>query len=137
MNNDFKSEQAYDQDRFDRYVWRRQRATGLTRRQVLKDLAGLAAGVSTFGSLPLRAYGQAPPPIVKPTPPDKFRILGTNRETLFQAFKGQGYLTPASLFFVRNHTTTPRIDGETWSLSIEGSGVATPTTFTLDDLIAL
>ncbi|MCY2966602.1 MAG: sulfite oxidase [Planctomycetota bacterium] len=136
MNN-FKNEQDYDQDRFERHVWSQQSATGLSRRQVIKNLAGLAAGVATFGALPMPTYGQALPPIVKPTPADKFRTLGTNRETLFQAFKGQGYLTPASLFFVRNHTTTPRIDGDTWSLRIEGSGVTTPSNFTLNQLKAL
>ena len=130
-------ERDYDQDRFEYRVWERQRATGLSRRQVIKNLAGLAVGASAIGSLRSRSYGQSPPTIVKPTPPEKFRILGTNRETLFDAFKGQGYLTPASLFFVRNHTSTPLIDGETWSLSIEGSGVTTPTTFTQDDLITL
>lgn len=137
MNHNFQSEQDYDRDRFDRHVWGQQRATGLSRREVLRNLAGLAAGVTAFGASPLRSLGQAPSPIVKPTPADKFRALGTNRESLFQAFKGQGYLTPASLFFVRNHTSTPRIDGDTWSLSIEGPGVARPTTFTLDDLTAL
>ncbi|WP_165225522.1 sulfite oxidase [Aquisphaera insulae] len=137
MNNHSDNERNYDQDRLERHVWERQRTTGLSRRSVMRNLAGLAAGVSAFAGSPLRSYGQSAPPIVKPTPPDKFRILGTNRETLFQAFKGQGYLTPASLFFVRNHTSTPRIDADTWSLSIEGSGVARPITFTLDDLHAL
>ncbi|WP_165245506.1 sulfite oxidase [Paludisphaera soli] len=137
MNNAFKNEQDYDRERFEMEVWKRRHATGQTRRQVVRTLAGLAAGASAFGSLPSRGFAQAPATIVKPTPPDKFRILGTNRETLFHAFKGRGYLTPASLFFVRNHTSTPLIDAETWSLSVEGGGVARPRTFTLDDLISL
>jgi DMSO/TMAO reductase YedYZ molybdopterin-dependent catalytic subunit len=137
MAQTFRNEQHYDRDRLERHVWARQRAMGLTRRQMMTRLAGVAAGAAAFGALPVRSFAQALPPIVKPTPEDVFRILGTNRETRFEAFKGAGYLTPAPLFFVRNHTTTPRIDVNTWRLRIEGPGVSNPTSFSLDDLLQL
>lgn len=141
MTNPVRNEALHDRDRIERYVWAQRRATGWSRRAVLGRLFGATAGLTAsaiLGGGPLSALAQtADPPIVKPTPPDKFRVLGTNRETLFEAFKGQGYLTPASLFFIRNHTATPRVEASNWSLTIDGSGVANPRSFTLDDLLAL
>lgn len=137
MAESFKSESDYDQERLDQHVWQQIRETGWSRRRVLQTLLTASVGAAAFSAIPRPSFAQALPPVVKPTPADKFRTLGTNRETLFEAFKGQGYITPASLFFVRNHTTTPRIDAETWSLRIEGSGIETPTTFTLEDLFQL
>lgn len=136
INDPMRNESLYDQDRLERYVWNQQQQTGHTRREILKKLFGATVGVATVGALTGTARA-ADPPIVKPTPADKFRTLGTNRETLFEALKGVGYVTPASLFFIRNHTSTPRIDATTWKLSIEGPGVVNPRTFTLDQLNAL
>lgn len=136
MNNSFKTEQHYDQDRLERHIWTQQRANGWSRRRVLQHLAAASIGAVTLGGAG-RSLAQGGSPIVKPTPANQFRTLGTNRETLFEVFKGQGYITPASLLFVRNHTTTPIINGETWTLSIEGSGITTPRTYTLDDLLSL
>lgn len=130
--NEYKTEFDYDDDRLDRYVWRRQRFGGHSRREVLKTLAALAAGAGIFGGSTQRAHA-----IVKPVPGTIFRTLGTNRETRFDAFKGQGYIPPSSLLFIRNHTDTPVIDPLTWSLTIDGPGVTTPTAFTLDQLKAL
>ncbi|MCW5625348.1 MAG: sulfite oxidase [Burkholderiales bacterium] len=139
MSDSLKNEAHYDQDRLERFVWAQQQTTGRSRRDILKQAFGLAATAASAGFLgntASNAWAQSLPPIVKPTPADKFRTLGTNRETLFEAHKGQGYLTPASLFFIRNHTTTPRIDPAAWSLRIEGTGVTNPRSFTLDDLLA-
>lgn len=139
MSDSLKHEALYDQDRLERYVWTQQRATGLARREVLKRVFGLAAGAAGAGFLgttPRVGFAQSAPAIVKPTPADKFITLGTNRETRFEALKGQGYLTPASLFFVRNHTVTPTIAVDTWSLRVEGSGVSNPRSFTLNDLLS-
>jgi DMSO/TMAO reductase YedYZ molybdopterin-dependent catalytic subunit len=135
MNEHFSSEENYDAVRLEQHIWKQRRQNGWSRRRALKTLFGATIGGLALAGLPRRAFAQTPPPIVKPTPDSIFRTLSTNRETLFHAFKGKGYLTPASHFFVRNHTTTPIIDGETWSLSIEGAGVDTPTTFSLDDLL--
>lgn len=129
---DYKSEFDYDDDRLDRFVWRRQRFTGQSRREVLKTLAALAAGAGIFGGTAQRASA-----IVKPVPNSQFRTLGTNRETRFEAFKGQGYVPPSSLLFIRNHTDTPAIDPLTWRLTVDGPGVATPTRFSLAQLRAL
>lgn len=138
MNDSMRNEALYEQDRLDRYVWKQQQETGLSRREILKRLFSASVGVAAAGAFTGRAYAADPlPPIVKPTPADKFITLGTNRETRFEAFKGVGEVTPAALFFIRNHTSTPRIDGATWSLSIEGPGVTNPRTFTLADLEAL
>lgn len=137
MSESFSSEHDYDRERLEQRIWSQRRQTGWSRRRVLQTLFGASVGATAFSALPRHAFGQSLPPIVKPTPEDQFRTLGTNRETLFQAFKGRGYITPASLFFIRNHTTTPRIDAETWSLSIEGSGIYNPRTYTLEDLFQL
>jgi sulfane dehydrogenase subunit SoxC len=142
MRDSLKNEASYDADRRDRWLWKLQRAEGISRRQALGRLGLSALGGAAFAwgiGGPRRAFAQeaAPPAVVKPTPEDTFRILNTNRETLFHAFKGQGYLTPASHFFVRNHTSTPSIDAATWSLRIEGAGVRNPIALSYDDLLCM
>jgi sulfane dehydrogenase subunit SoxC len=142
MVDALKNEASYDADRRDRWLWKLQQAEGISRRQALARLGLSALGGAAFAwgvGGPRRAFAQdAPSPaVVKPTPEDTFRILNTNRETLFQAFKGQGYLTPASHFFVRNHTSTPSIDVATWRLRIEGAGVSNPIELSYDDLLCL
>src|SRR5688572_13412609 len=107
-------EAAYEALRRNQRIWRLTREQRLSRRAALEQLArgalASAAVASGFSwSRPLQAQEAPLPPIVKPTPEDAFRILGTNRETLWEALKDSGYLTPESLFFIRNHTTTPRI----------------------------
>lgn len=138
MSDSLKHEATYDQDRLDRYIRAEQRATGHTPRELLQKVFGFAHGTAAAGTfgLPMGSAARAVATIVKPTPADKFITLGTNRETRFEAFKGQGYLTPNSLFFIRNHTLTPRIDADTWRLQIDGSGVTTPRSFSLQDLLA-
>ena len=121
----------------DRRAWRER---GLSRRELLR--AG-AAGALLLGAGGVRlpdALAQAPaPPIVKPLPPEWFIPIGTNAEMRWEAMAGQGYLTPAARFFVRNHTATPRIDPRTWRLQVFGSGLRRPegVAFGLRDLHAL
>ncbi|HMJ14584.1 MAG TPA: twin-arginine translocation signal domain-containing protein, partial [Polyangiaceae bacterium] len=68
MPNSHENEEAYDDDRLDRRLWKTTRDTGLSRRQALQ-LLSLAAGAASFGSFPRRVFGQtAPAPISKPTP---------------------------------------------------------------------
>ena len=50
---------------------------------------------------------------------------------------GRGYLTPASLFFVRNHDSSPAIDLATWRLKVEGPGVERALELTYDELLRL
>lgn len=76
--------------------------------------------------------------IVKPLPPELFTIRGTNAETNWPALKDTGYLTPADRFFVRNHTATPVLDADGWSLRVWGDGLrGGGAEFGLDDLKAL
>jgi DMSO/TMAO reductase YedYZ molybdopterin-dependent catalytic subunit len=139
MVRDLRDEAVFDAERRERRLWMLQRGSGLSRREALAQLGWLALGGAALASgvsLPRRAFAQAAPPaVVKPTPENIFRTLNTNRESLFEAFKDQGYLTPASHFFVRNHTSTPSIDAATWALRIEGAGVDNPITLSYEDLL--
>jgi sulfane dehydrogenase subunit SoxC len=49
----------------------------------------------------------------------------------------RGYVVPNELFFVRNHTRTPRIDVSTWRLKVEGSGVERPFELAYDALLSM
>ncbi|WP_232345108.1 sulfite oxidase [Actinoplanes awajinensis] len=121
-------EAAYDEARL--RDWAAGRARGFARR----DLFALAAVAGTAGLLPSPAQA-ADAPIVKPLPPELFKVFGTNAETKWSALKGQGYYVPIDRFFVRNHTSTPTIDAADWSLEISGSGLRGPAVHvTLDDL---
>ena len=44
----------------------------------------------------------------------------------WEAMRGQRLLVPNERFFVRNHTSTPRIDAATWRLRVFGSGLRAP-----------
>jgi len=85
--------------------------------------------------LPARAL--AAPSIVKPLPATDFVVHGTNAETRWEALRGTGSLTPVSKFFVRNHTSTPVLDGGAWRLQIHGDGVSRPLSLWLRELKAL
>ncbi|WP_353947304.1 sulfite oxidase [Streptomyces sp. HUAS MG91] len=135
-------EAAYDRRRLRQWLAGRARADGVDRRDLLRMLAatGLTAGLPTAFAAPARAAAPAAsaPGIVKPLPEEWFTVRGTNAEANFAAFADTGHHTPASRFFVRNHTATPRLDADTWSLRVWGDGLAGEgRTFTLDDLMAL
>ncbi|AEG92584.1 sulfite oxidase-like protein [Ramlibacter tataouinensis TTB310] len=138
-HDELKDEAVYDRDRLERHLWQIQRTTGLDRRKVLRlfasSLAVGAAGGMVPGSMRQASAQQALTPIVKPTPSDLFYTLGTNREMRWEAMRGQDYTVPNELFFVRNHTVTPRLAADTWRLQIFGSGVATPIELTYADLL--
>ncbi|MBL7629067.1 sulfite oxidase, partial [Frankia sp. CN6] len=72
---------------------------------------------------PARAATPGIPTIVKPLPPEVFTVRGTNAETNFEALAGLGRAEPASHFFVRNHTATPRLDAANWRLRVFGDGL--------------
>ena len=65
-------------------------------------------------------------PIVKALPADGFDVHGLNAEMRWEVMRDQGYVVPNASFFVRNHTATPLIDAETWSLSVFGTGLRGP-----------
>jgi sulfane dehydrogenase subunit SoxC len=75
--------------------------------------------------------------VVKPTPPELFFDYGSNKEMRWQNMSQRGYVVPNELFFVRNHTRTPRIDASTWRLKIEGSGVRRPLELAYDTLLSM
>ena len=103
------------------------REHGLSRRDLVRLGASGALVVAAGASGRVtRAGAQAPPassPIVKPLPPEWFIPLGTNAEMRWEAMRGQRDVTPAERFFVRNHTSTPLIDPDTWRLRVFGSGL--------------
>jgi len=65
-------------------------------------------------------------PIVKPLPPYEFRVHGSNAEMRWEVMREHGYVVPNANFFVRNHTSTPLIDAEAWSLRVFGTGLRDP-----------
>src|SRR3712207_2888013 len=120
MDRGLHDERDYDEESSERWGHR------LTRRQMLR-VGGLTATAAAVGptvvqSVTSRAAADVPG-IVKPTPDSLFVARGTNAEMRWSAMSRQGYLTPTDRFFVRNHTSTPRIDPTTWRLRVHGSGV--------------
>jgi len=67
-------------------------------------------------------------PIVRPLPAGEFYGHGLNAEMRWEVMRGQGYAVPSASFFVRNHTATPLIDAETWSLRVFGTGLRSAVT---------
>ena len=135
MERGLLREWEYDAERAER--------VRLDRRSLLRWTA-LAGGVAATSRLagPHTAYAAPAPPaagttIVKPVPTDLFTIRGTNAEMRWEAMRGQGYLTPVDRFFVRNHTSTPRIDLATWRLRVHGSGVRRELSLRYADLLRL
>jgi sulfane dehydrogenase subunit SoxC len=113
---------------------------GLSRRRLMHLLVAGGAAVTWGRRHPRSAQAQTPPGqelVVKPTPPDRFFDYGTNKEMRWETLYGRGYLVPNDLFFVRNHTRTPRLDVATWRLQVEGSGVERPLELRYDDLLAM
>ncbi|WP_405662788.1 sulfite oxidase [Streptomyces sp. RK9] len=130
------TEAAYDRRRLRQWLAGEARADGVARRDVLR----LAAAAGLAAAAPIawpaaRARAATAPGIVKPLPDDVFTLRGTNAETRFDALADTGHLTPASHFFVRNHTTTPRLDAAAWRLTVWGDGLTGGAReFTLADL---
>jgi DMSO/TMAO reductase YedYZ molybdopterin-dependent catalytic subunit len=107
----------------------------LTRRRFMAT-TGVAGASVLAGAAPAAAQTAPAQRIhVKPLPRDVFIDHGLNQETRLETLRG--YLTPASHFFVRNHTTSPRVDLRTWRLRVEGNAVERPLDLTFDDLLGL
>jgi DMSO/TMAO reductase YedYZ molybdopterin-dependent catalytic subunit len=81
--------------------------------------------------------------IVKPLPADEFRVHDSNAEMRWEIMRDRGYVVPNANFFVRNHTSTPLIDAETWRLRVFGTGLRgqvpdrNPVLFSYQDLLDL
>ncbi len=132
-------EGEYERARGEEYLWRRAKQLGVSRRRVLQILAAGSGFPALAGPFASRVFAQAAPPapVVKPTPPDLFHDFGSNKEMRWELMYKRGYLVPNELFFIRNHTRTPRIDIGAWRLRIEGSGVERSLELTYDNLLAL
>jgi DMSO/TMAO reductase YedYZ molybdopterin-dependent catalytic subunit len=131
-------EAAYDDLRLRQ--WLRGEARGFSRRDLLKltaatGLAGVAGAGAAAAPAAAAPAETAAGPIVKPLPPELFTVLGTNAETRFSALRDVGHLVPVDRFFVRNHTSTPVIDAQSWRLEVAGPGLrGGPVSFSLRDL---
>lgn len=141
-----RDEASYEQARREERLWRAAREAGLPRRRFLQQ-AGVAVVGTALGSCGGRAPADraapaAAPPgaagtFVKAVTEDRFIPLGTNAEMRWDQMARQGYVVGNDLFFVRDHTSTPRIDPATWRLVVSGSGVARPLELSYDELLAL
>ncbi|MGW6460085.1 sulfite oxidase [Streptomyces sp. NPDC055078] len=109
------------------------------RRRLLKLFAAVPAAPYLTAAPASAAPLRAAPGIVKPLPPELFTVRGTNAESNFAAFRDTGALTPAERFFVRNHTSTPRLSEKDWTLTVWGSGLhgRRPVEFSYDRLRSL
>jgi DMSO/TMAO reductase YedYZ molybdopterin-dependent catalytic subunit len=106
----------------------------LSRRDFL--VATGAAGAAVLaGAHPAAAQAPAGKFHVKPLPREVFIDHGINQETRLETLRG--YLTPASQFFVRNHSNSPVLDLGAWRLRVEGNAVERPLQLTFDDLLRL
>jgi DMSO/TMAO reductase YedYZ molybdopterin-dependent catalytic subunit len=151
------NEAVYDTVRLNQWLAGQARGEGVTRRGMLKmfGAAGLAAALPALAGHDARATtarGQAAArrvradttPIYKPTPASEFYLYGTppsNAEMRWEVMQGQGYTVPNANFFVRDHTSTPLIDADTWTLDVYGTGLAgsptqsNPVQFSYQDLL--
>src|SRR5919197_3909731 len=132
-------EEDYLQSRADEYIWQWAKEFGVSRRRFLQILAGGGAAAALNGGARRNAGAAeaAPAPVIKPTPKELFNDFGSNKEMRWENMYERGYLVPNELFFVCNHTRTPVVDAEKWSLTIEGSGVSRSLELTYDDLVAM
>jgi sulfane dehydrogenase subunit SoxC len=134
-------EASYHAARADELLWRRARQHRISRRRLFQLVAMGASSVLLQGGWAWHPRGvQAASPgdlVLKPTPPEQFFDYGSNKEMRWEQLYPRGYVVPNELFFVRNHTRTPRIEVSTWRLRIEGSGVQRPLELTYDELLAM
>ena len=105
----------------------------VTRRQFLVTGGAGALALATMREAAAQAPAQKLH--VKPVPGEVFIDHGINQETRLETLRG--YLTPASQFFVRQHSNVPAIDLRTWRLRVEGEAVERPVELTFDDLLRL
>ena len=74
-----------------------------------------------------------------PRHPSLVRLTGRhpfNCEPPLKDLMGAGFITPSSLHYVRNHGAVPKCEWATHTLTVDGL-VDKPTTFTMDDLLAM
>ncbi|MGH8902612.1 MAG: molybdopterin-dependent oxidoreductase [Egibacteraceae bacterium] len=126
-------EAGYEQARQEERVWR---AAGLSRRHFLERTGAAVAGTA-LGACATTRKTEQDSPFVKAVTEDRFIRHETNAEMRWDQMASQDYVVDNGLFFVRDHTSTPRIDPATWRLVVSGSGVARTLELTYDELLAL
>jgi DMSO/TMAO reductase YedYZ molybdopterin-dependent catalytic subunit len=119
-------EARYDALRAAQWLSGQARGDGITRRDLIRLSAG--TGLMAVPALaPHEATAQAAAttgPIVKPLPPELFYVYGSNAEMRWEAMSGEGDVVPIDRFFVRDHTSTPLLDADTWRLRLFGTGLS-------------
>ncbi|HET6385095.1 MAG TPA: sulfite oxidase [Armatimonadota bacterium] len=129
----------------DRGAWERAQVMGRSRRRwsQLAHSAGdnqpAAVSAANESSQPGSASETLPSSsvLVKPTPDEFFIDHGSDQEMRWETLYDRGYLVPNELFYVRNHSPTPRIDAETWKVRVEGPGVERSLEIGYDDLLGI
>jgi DMSO/TMAO reductase YedYZ molybdopterin-dependent catalytic subunit len=143
MSKDRLDEQAYLQARADERIWWHSKILGVSRRKALQLLAaGVGGGAIATVGRSTKTVAQTSPSekvagIVKPAPSEYFYQKKTNLEMRWEQMYNRGYIVPNSLFFIRNNSPTPKIDASQWRLTIKGSGVSKPQTFSYDDILKM
>jgi DMSO/TMAO reductase YedYZ molybdopterin-dependent catalytic subunit len=132
MNEDLRDEATYDRLRLRQWVTGA--ARGFSRRDLMRLTAAVGLGAGAAAVVGAAPASGAAGPIVKPLPPELFTVFGTNAEMRWSAMRDQGYLVPIDRFFVRNHTSTPVIDADTWTLKLFGAGLRGTAEFSLPQL---
>jgi DMSO/TMAO reductase YedYZ molybdopterin-dependent catalytic subunit len=102
----------------------------ISRRDFL--VAGSLAGVAAASGAGIADAQTTAGSHVKALPSEIFISHGLNQETRLETLRG--YLTPASHFFVRSHSTTPTVNLATWRLRVEGNAIERPLELTFDDV---
>jgi sulfane dehydrogenase subunit SoxC len=138
---DLLNEQIYQKARADEQLWTKAKVLGISRRRLVQILTA-GAGAATFNLLPrgkVNAEEEITDPnaLVKSKPSDWFVKAGSNLEMRWENMYNKGYIVPDRLFFVRNHSVTPRLDAANWSLKLSGSGIEQPKSFSYDEIISM
>lgn len=142
------SRMARIDDRQVHALWRTAESAGVSRRIFLGLLAtGGAAGVLAACAPKVVTQTVTASPAPSPAPssrlfhgpiPDQFFIpIGSNAEMRFDVMGNRAYQTPSSMFFIRNHSSSPLIDVRTWKLSVLGDGVDRPFDLSYDELLSM
>lgn len=93
------------------------------------------AGSSTDAEAAIASRGEVERPPRWAKDPSPFIQRTMNLETRLELV--DGFITPNELFFVRNHSPTPAIDPEGYSLRVEGAGAETELRLDLSTLESL
>ncbi|MCY1056820.1 sulfite oxidase [Nannocystis sp. SCPEA4] len=106
---------------------------GPSRRQLLTLLGG-AAVFAACRSRNAPTSGA----LVKALPPETFIPHEPySAETRLDSLPTDSLITPTASFYVRNHGPTPLIAADTWSLRVDGEGVARPLSLSYAQLLTM